>query len=87
MNDWNYYLKLQEEANKRAKEEEEKKRASGVRQEDIHGDCQYVWAPEKGAATIMYIAAMIFGAIFNARIVIWIVLTLIYFNFMNGNKK
>ena len=50
---------------------------------DIHGDCDYVWAPEKGAATIIYIAVMIFGAIFNARILIWIVATLVYFNFID----
>lgn len=54
---------------------------------DIHGDCDYVWAPEKGAATVMYIFAMIFGSIFNARILVWIIATLVYSNFMSRHKK
>jgi hypothetical protein len=84
--DWNDYLKIQEEANRQAKEKEERKKAAGIKENDIHGDCQYVWAPEKGAATVMYIAAMIFGSIFNARILIWIVATLVYFNFIDDKK-
>lgn len=65
------------------------KQNSSIKQEpaeDIHGDCDYVWAPEKGMATIIYIATMIFGSIFNARILLWIVATLVYFNFINRNE-
>lgn len=67
----------------------EKKHNDKSKQEtskDIHGDCQYIWAPEKGGATILYIFAVIFGSIFNARIIIWIISTLVYFNFINTNK-
>lgn len=55
--------------------------------EDIHGDCDYVWAPEKGGAIAIYIFVMIFGSIFNARILIWIVATLIFSNCMDKHKK
>lgn len=50
---------------------------------NIHGDCQYVWAPDKGIATVIYILVMIFGSIFNARLLIWAVATLVYFNYID----
>lgn len=83
--DWERY----ENIAKQVKELEKQQKVNEVQEpkKDIHGDCDYVWAPEKGGATILYIAAMIFGAIFNARILIWIVATLVYFNFMNRHEK
>jgi hypothetical protein len=83
--DWEHYENIAKQI-----KELEKKQNVNVKQEpaqDIHGDCQYVWAPEKGTATVMYVLAMIFGSIFNARILVWIVATLIYFNCIGGNKK
>lgn len=82
--DWKNYENIAKQV------EEFNKQNDNIKQkpaEDIHGDGDYVWAPEKGGATIMYIAAMIFGAIFNARILIWIVATLIYFNFIDKKNK
>jgi hypothetical protein len=58
-----------------------------IESEDIHGECNYIWAPEKGMITVVYIFVMVFGAIFNARILLWIVATLIYSNLINTNKK
>lgn len=74
---------------KRIKELEKQYKANDVQepQRDIHGDCDYVWAPEKGTAVIIYILVMIFGSIFNERIVVWIVATLIFSNFMDRHKK
>jgi hypothetical protein len=74
---------------KQVKELERKQKENEVQEpkKDIHGDCDYVWTPENGTATILYIVTMIFGAIFNARILIWIVATLVYFNFINRHEK
>ena len=74
---------------KRVKELE-KQNKSDVKQEpvkDIHGDCDYVWAPEKGEAIIIYIFVMIFGSIFNARVLIWIVATVVFGNFMSKHSN
>jgi hypothetical protein len=51
--------------------------------ENFHGDCDYVWAPEKGTATIMYIAVLLFGSIFHARVLIWFAATIVYFKLID----
>jgi hypothetical protein len=82
--DWKHYENIAKQI-----KELEKKNNAGVKQEpaqDIHGNCDYIWAPEKGMATLIYVVAMIFGSIFNARILIWIVATLVYFNFIDKDK-
>ena len=42
---------------------------------------------EDGTALLLYIVIMIGGAIFVDRWLIWIVATVIYFNFRNRHKK
>lgn len=82
--DWEDYKNIAKQI-----KELEKTQDTNTKQEpskNIHGDCDYVWAPEKGAATVMYIFAMLFGSIFNARILIWITATLIYFNFIDKDR-
>lgn len=74
---------------KRVKELE-KQNKGDVKQEpaeDIHGDCDYIWAPGKGEAIIIYIFVMIFGSIFYARVLIWIVATIVFANFMSRHSK
>jgi hypothetical protein len=82
--DWEDYKK----SAKRVKELNEKNGFTKQQpSENIHGDCDYVWAPEKGGATVIYLFVMIFGSIFNARVLVWIVATLVYANFMSKHSK
>lgn len=82
--DWEQYENIAKQV-----KELKKDHNSNTQQEplkDIHGDCDYVWAPEKWTSTMIYIFVMIFGSIFNARILIWIVVTLVYSNFIDNKK-
>lgn len=74
---------------KRVKELEKQHNQNNTQEpnENFYGDCDYVWAPDKGMATVIYIAVMFFGSIFHARVLIWIAATLIYFNFINRHKS
>lgn len=78
--DWKSYENIAKQVNELSAEQNNTKKDQVV---DIHGDCDYVWAPEKGMKTILYIACMLFGSIFHARILVWIVATLIYFGCRN----
>lgn len=73
------YKELQKDSHAHEEEQQNKK--------DFYGDCDSMWAPEKGGALIIYILAMLFGSIFHARILIWIVSTLIYCNFTSRHDK
>lgn len=64
----------------REQTEEEKRRA-------FYGDCDHPNTLENGTATILYILSMIGGAIFNDRILIWIVATIIYVNFITRHDN
>lgn len=82
---WEHYQNIA----KRIKEIEKQQAINTVQEpkKDIHGDCDHVWTPENGTATLFYVIALIFGAIFNARVIIWIAATLIYFSFINRHNK
>lgn len=69
----------------RKNNDEEKKKEMTA--EELHGDYTYSWVPEKGMLTAIYIFVMVFGTIFNERILLWIVATLIYFSLIGGNKN
>ena len=47
---------------------------------------EVVWTDEMVAATIWYIIIMLFATIFNARIAIWIIATIIWRGYINKNK-
>ena len=56
-------------------------------QKDFHGNCDHPNTMDDTAATILYIVVMLGGLIFNDRILIWIVATIIYVGFRNRHKK
>ena len=80
--DWKIYEEIAKEAREKAKEKEKEEK-----QRDIHGDYDYIWAPEKGVATVIYILVMFFGSILHARVLLWIVATLVYFSLPCMNTK
>jgi hypothetical protein len=75
-----------EEIGRMVREQNEKYKPEQTN-EDFFGDCDYIWAPEKGMATVIYILVMVFGSIFHARVLLWIVATVIYFNLPCMNTK
>jgi hypothetical protein len=78
---WKDYEEIAQTVKKNTKKE-------NVESRDIHEDGDYIWAPEKGMATFIYILVMIFVAIFEARILLWIIATLIYFgHYCNHDTK
>jgi hypothetical protein len=49
---------------------------------NFHGDCDHPNTLENGTATLLYIVVMLVGAIFHDRIGIWVITSIIYFNFI-----
>lgn len=82
---WEDYQKIAKMVKEAEKEREPEKKQ--LTPKELHGDCDYVWAPEKSGAIIIYILVMIFGSIFNARVLVWIVATLVFSNFMSRHEK
>ncbi len=82
---WEDYQEIAKKVKESEKEWKPEKKE--LTNEEFYGDADYVWAPEKGTAIVIYILAMIFGSIFHARILVWIVATLIFSNFMDRHKK
>lgn len=56
-------------------------------QMNFHGDCDHPNTMENSTATIFYIIVMVVGAIFNGRLIIWIVATGIFLKFITRHKK
>ena len=92
-------LKQEEEKRKAAeKEVEELDReflaTKGVRFDDgpkskssFHGNCDHPSTMENGTATFFWIVAMIVGAIFQDRLIIWIVATALWLRFITRHSK
>ena len=57
------------------------------KQKNIYGDCDHPDTIENGTAIIFYIVAMLIGAIFKDRWIIWIVATGIYLKFITRHTK
>lgn len=55
--------------------------------DDFHGDCDNPNSLENGPAIILYIVTMVGGSIFNDRLIIWIVATLIFLKFITRHRK
>ena len=55
--------------------------------ENFYGDCDHPNTMENSTATIFYIVVMIGGAIFNDRLLIWIVASVIYFTFITRHQR
>lgn len=91
MKQWEDYLeeakKHQEQMQKYEDELKETSNDEKPKEENIHGDCDYIWAPSNGGATIMYLAVMIGSAIFTQRILLWVIATIIYINFITRHDK
>lgn len=55
-------------------------------QDNFHGDCDHPNTMENGPAIVLYIFVMIGGAIFVDRLIIWIIATIIFCNFIMRHK-
>lgn len=84
--------KEREESNKKLQEVHRKElEAKGVKfieeeeSEPTHFD--HPNTMENGQATALYILVMLIGLIFNARWLIWIFATVVYFKFITRHKK
>lgn len=76
---------------KKVKEYEQKKEETPPptppKQNNFYGDCDHPNTMENSTATIFYIVVMIGGAIFNDRLLIWIVASVIYFTFITRHQR
>lgn len=54
---------------------------------NFHGDCDSIGSLENWQATMLYIVAMLVGAIFVDRLIIWVIATFIWLKFITRNKK
>ena len=50
--------------------------------DNFHGWCEHPGTMENGTATFFWIVAMIVGALFNDRLIIWIVATFLWLRFI-----
>jgi hypothetical protein len=57
------------------------------KKDNFHGDCDHPNTMENGSATILYIIIMLGGTIFNDRLLIWILATIIFWKFITRHKK
>lgn len=54
---------------------------------DFHGDCDHPDTMENGTAFVLYIIAMVVGAIFVDRWLIWIMATVIFIGFITRHQR
>lgn len=91
------YKKEREESEKKYQEMRRKElEAKGVtmiesnpedKDKNFHGDCDHPNTMENGQATALYIVIMLVGLIFNARWLIWIVASVVYFRFITRHSR
>ena len=90
-----YALKYMAELKKKKQTEElEEKRqlleSSGQRyrswQEQMYVDTDHLNTIDNGVATLWYIIIMLVGAVFNDRLLIWIIATVIWWRHINRKK-
>ena len=83
--------KLHEECEEVRRKELEKQGiiidSNANKQKNIHGDCDHPDAMGYGTAIILYIVAMLIGAIFKDRWLIWLVVTGIFLKFITRHTK
>ena len=81
------YMRNLKKRDKTQQETEKLDLGCSSKEKDFHGDCDNPNTMENGTATALYIIVMLVGTIFIDRWLIWIMASLIYFNFINRHKK
>jgi hypothetical protein len=56
-------------------------------QSNLYGYCDHPNTMEDGTAMLLYMIAMIGGAIFNDRLIIWIISTIAFLKFITRHKE
>lgn len=65
------------------KTKEEKERENEEKLRDLYINSDHPDTMENGTATFLWIVVMAVGTIFNGRLIIWIVATIIWLRFIN----
>lgn len=68
------------------KTQEEKERENEEKLRDLYINSDHPDTMENGTATFLWIVAMAVGTIFNGRLIIWIVATIIWLRFINRKE-
>ena len=54
---------------------------------NFHGDCDHPNTMEDSTATLLWVASLALGIIFDARLIIWIICTVVWFKFITRHHK
>lgn len=54
---------------------------------NFHGDCDHPNTMEDSTATFIYVIVMVGAIIFNERWLIWVIATIMYWEFITRHKK